>query len=346
MRVRSTTLALTVAVLAGGVLAQDAPKQSGTNQDAASGPEADTPKQGALGSDDAAGQLEKPPTSGKVYRAVGRGDGEETAIPGVALPDYRPAVGSLLPEGTYLLRRRGIVVPVGEHRWAFVFDQDAQGHADPPMFLLPSQQLSEMVRLVKSRAETVTFFVDGEVFVYDEHNDLLPIRYDVGAEKDHSHEEETRAALDANKALRPDDKNPSVESLMQRLERATGQEGERSEPSRPSTAPQGGAETLLPEQTPLISARGRLVRAEQGWWAFVPDNDADAGAGEPKRQGHAFILEPCLNTQELERLAERYADRVAFVVSGAIFVFDGRNYLLPTMYLVETNTDGNLTPAQ
>ena len=341
MRDRSIIVALSLALLSRGVLAQsDAPDDTPNGADFGAGAEADS-----QGRDNAAELLEQPPSSGTVYHAVGMGD-DAAAIPGVVLPDYRPASGSLLPEGTYLLRRRGIAVPVGDDRWAFVFDRDAQGEAEPPMYLMASLQLSEMVRLVKSRAETVTFFVDGEVFVFQEHNYLLPIRYDVGAEKDHSRTEEAAATIEANTILRPDDKDPSVESLMERLERASDQQPERAAPPRTAPPAQAGADSLMPEQTPVVSMRGRLVRGERGRWAFLPDNDAEPVAGDEKQQARAFLLQPCLNTQELERLAERHSDRVAFIVSGAVFVFEGRNYLLPTMYLIETIVDGNLTPAQ
>lgn len=325
-----------------GALAQDAPAPA--PDEARGEPSAESAEDGAP-LDDAATLLEQPPSAAPVYRAVGMGEGD-AAIPGVVLPDYRPAAGSLLPEGTYLLRRRGIVVPVGEDRWAFVFDRDAQGEAEPPMYLMASLQLAEMVRLVRSREETVTFFVDGEVFVHREHNHLLPIRYDVGAEEGPSRAEEARATIDANEALRPEEKDPSVESLMRRLERASEEQGEPSASSRGSVARGRGAESLVPEQTPIVSRRGRLVRSERGRWAFVPDNDADVPEEGRAAPAQAFVLQPCLNTQELERLGERHADRVAFVVSGAVFVFEGRNYLLPTMYLIERRADANLTPAQ
>jgi hypothetical protein len=133
---------------------------------------------------------------------------------------------------------------------------------------------------------------------------------------------------------------------MRRLDRASEQQGGRSVSGRGSAGAPARGEALTPEQTPVVSMRGRLMRGERGRWAFVPDNDADASSADKGREAHAFILQPCLNTQDLERLAERHADRVAFIVSGAVFVFEGRNYLLPTMYLIETSMDGNLTPAQ
>jgi len=276
----------------------------------------------------------------------------------MVLPDAGPRTGSILPEGAYLLERRGILVPVGEDRWAFVFDADAGGQADPPMYLIPCLQLSEMVRLTRSRAETITFFLDGEVFVYANQNYLLPLRYEVGVEETHSPEEELDAAIKATNALSGDERDPSVESLVERLERATPAATRRA-PVTPQ--PAGGAPAhLVPEQTPIVSRRGRMVRTGAGpaggagaggrgvgaGWSFMPDNDADTTDPAARMEGRAFLLQPCLNTQEIERLAERYADRVVFVVSGAVYVFEGRNYLMPTMYLIERGLDANLTSAQ
>lgn len=83
-----------------------------------------------------------------------------------------------------------------------------------------------------------------------------------------------------------------------------------------------------------------------GGWTFMPDNDADTLDEGARLEGGAFILMACLNTQEIERLAERYSDRVVFVVSGAAYVFEGRNYLLPTMYVIERGLSADLSPAQ
>ena len=329
---RPSAVALALSLLAPGAPAQDNPEDPSQSQ---------TPDP-QHEPDGAASLLEKPPSTGMVFPALGADDARP-AIPGIALPDQRPAAGSLLPEGTYLLRRRGILVPIGDARWAFVFDADADAIAEPPMFIMPCLQLAEMIRLVRSRPDTITFFIDAEVFVYRGSNHLLPLRYDVGAREEGAPVDEEQAMIDANRTLGPEDRDPSVEALLERLERVSQSEGE----GRVRTPRAGGAgDPLIADQTHVVSRRGRLVVTGDAHWSFMPDNDADAPTDGRPQPGGAFVLLPCLNTQELERLAERHAGRVTFIVSGAIFVFEGRNYLLPTMYLLERDRDGNLTPAQ
>jgi hypothetical protein len=213
------------------------------------------------------------------------------------------------------------------------------------MHLMPGLRLSEMVRLVQSRPDTITFLLDGEVFVYQDRNFLLPIDYEIASGNQRTAADEIDATLEANRALRTvDDKDASVESLMERLERASASE----EPGTPVAGPAAGLErdnpNLLPEQTVIVSRRGRLVRAERAW-SFAHDNDTDATDADHPATA-SFLLMPCLNSQEMERLAAARGDRIVFLVSGAVYVFEGRNYLLPTMYVVEHDRDGNLNPAQ
>lgn len=116
--------------------------------------------------------------------------------------------------------------------------------------------------------------------------------------------------------------------------------GATTPPPAPSSAtaevPQGGR--LLREGTFIASRRGRVIKATGGEWQFHfdtgPDNKADAPMG----------LMPCLNLQAIEKLAERGSEALSFTVSGQVFVYKGRNFLLPTMYTV--NRRGDVTPAQ
>lgn len=86
-----------------------------------------------------------------------------------------------------------------------------------------------------------------------------------------------------------------------------------------------GMGTLAVEGAVLPERPGLLRRTPYGEWAFVFMGDD----GEPK----AMVLLPC---RQLERMIEsvRSADAPAVRVTGALTVYDGTNYLLPTNYAI------------
>lgn len=95
---------------------------------------------------------------------------------------------------------------------------------------------------------------------------------------------------------------------------------------------------LLREGTYLTSRRGRMSRSTGNEWVYSFDADAK-GKADP-----AMILMPCMNLQNMERVVERTGEGVNFTISGQVFVYKGRNYLLPTMYVVNRRSD--IAPAQ
>jgi len=98
-----------------------------------------------------------------------------------------------------------------------------------------------------------------------------------------------------------------------------------------------------------ITARtGRVVRSPGTGWVMAFDNDTDqsAATGDGATLDTPMQMLPCLNLQGMQALAGQYGSRLRFTVSGTVYVYDGRNYLLPTMYIIEIDRTGNLTPGQ
>lgn len=91
---------------------------------------------------------------------------------------------------------------------------------------------------------------------------------------------------------------------------------------------------LLREGTFLASRKGRVIRASSGEWVFHFDQDA-AAPGDPP-----MVLMPSMNLMAMEKLAERGGESLTFQVSGQVFVYHGRNYLLPSMYQVNHRAAG------
>ena len=92
----------------------------------------------------------------------------------------------------------------------------------------------------------------------------------------------------------------------------------------------GGArqENLMREGTTVLSRRGSLRRDRGGAWVFVFDSDATGLADPP------LTLLPCLLLERIENHVRRTGDNVPVLLSGQVYVFEGRNYLMPSVYRI------------
>ncbi len=272
-------------------------------------------------------------------------EGGDTSAPGLDLPDPRPGQGTELPEGTLITGAQGIVVPLTSGGWAFVFDQDTEGKADPPMVLQPSMQTAQMLRLVGAREDTMTLRIAGEVQRYLGRHYLLPYRFDVVASGDGVEQKpaDERAAEAEETLTRGGDE--TADELAARVDRAAEEQRRRSIPN--ATTPGENATDATPiatEGTLVIDVSGRIERDTSGLWVFTSDNDADS-TGQETLEG-AVTLVPCLMLQAMERDLSVSSARTRLSISGRVLVFEGANYLLPTLYRLTPDTGGNLTSAQ
>ncbi len=104
----------------------------------------------------------------------------------------------------------------------------------------------------------------------------------------------------------------------------------KGDPASEARTPTG---RLLREGSFIANRKGRMVRSSTGDWAMTFDSDAQGPADPP------MILMPCLNLMAMEKIAERGGDALTFSVSGQVFVYKGRNYLLPSMYVINRAGD-------
>ncbi len=95
---------------------------------------------------------------------------------------------------------------------------------------------------------------------------------------------------------------------------------------------------LLRENTFITQRRGRMSRSQASEWVFTMDTDGK-GRSEP-----AMVLMPCMNLQNMEKTVDRAGEGTSFTVSGTVYVYKGRNYLLPSMFVVNRRSD--LAPPQ
>lgn len=134
--------------------------------------------------------------------------------------------------------------------------------------------------------------------------------------------------------------NPADQIMKDLEQSARNREGADANANKAPRATNGTeipTAKLLREGTFVTSKRGRMTRAGSGDWQISFDADAEGRIDPP------MGLMPCMNLQAMEKLVEKGGDSVTFTISGQVFLYKGKNYLLPTMYIV--NRKGDLSPA-
>ncbi|MCC7146759.1 MAG: hypothetical protein IT443_09955 [Phycisphaeraceae bacterium] len=101
------------------------------------------------------------------------------------------------------------------------------------------------------------------------------------------------------------------------------------------SAPGQDGPTLRREGEFIVGRRGRVLRTPDGFLQFRFEADAEASPEPP------IYLMPCQMLEHMEQLSEDRKEEVVFVLSGQVFVYRGRNWLLPTMMKLDIDR-GNL----
>ena len=115
-----------------------------------------------------------PGTPGKAAPGAATGPASAARPLGTA-----PAVGAGAPlrrEGQFIINRRARMVrPAGDSAaWLLVFDADASGLGDPPMYMMPCKLLEDAEAIAQQRGGEAVFTASGQVFVYRGANYFLP----------------------------------------------------------------------------------------------------------------------------------------------------------------------------
>jgi hypothetical protein len=100
--------------------------------------------------------------------------------PGAAKPKLRR-------EGQFIPLRRGRIVRApGSNQVMFVFDADSRQAPEPPMFIMPCQELESIERIeriVAERGDKIVLNLAGQVFTYRGANYILPGPWNLVADK-------------------------------------------------------------------------------------------------------------------------------------------------------------------
>ena len=215
-------------------------------------------------------------------------------------------VGPPLQEGSYLLEIKGTLRREPGGGWHFRVAADDPDRVSAQLQLLPCPLLATMERLAESQPQQeILFDLTAQVFSYRGRTYLLPTHAPrlVGAAPGLDEEMDSGGGAE------------TAEEILRELEQAVG----------PIVrSPAAGLDEAEPLDAFVLWRRGWMVRAAGGAWSFVYEADATGLADPP------VILLPC---RLLERMARRAA-RGPMLVSGRVFPYHGRNYLLPTSFQI------------
>ncbi len=253
--------------------------------------------------------------------------------------DLRPTG---LPEGTFLIERPGRIVQAPGGRRVFVPTGDDRRAGEGPMLILPNAALERLELALTDSGDEPGVRVSGEVFVYHGRSHLLLASALMGEGEPARPIAETTADPDEQPAEPQADPaddpasvldDPDVRGLLEELEAArpiAPPADTRPAYTPPAADPAIGRVPPVPDGTPVVRQRGRLVRTGEGGgaWSFVFDNDTDDALN-----AEAMVVMPCLLLQRMERQALASGDAHQLTVSGRVHTHNGQAYLLPTMML-------------
>lgn len=233
----------------------------------------------------------------------------------------------LLPEGSTIIDRSGVVVPDGDG-WRFRFDGSA---GEPSYPLLPNALLGVLIHAVDADGQRMPFEVSGEVTTFADENFLLlrgvsrtaPSHGGPPSRKSGAGVQEGRASSAQAPAARFDaDAADVLKVLSEKQPTRTIVDGAPKNVADPAARRGRKARPLLPDGSPLVDRPGRVLREGTGW-VFVPETD------RPDRAEPELRLLPNQMTESIGKSTAADTSDLVFVLSGEVTQFQGENYLLP-----------------
>jgi len=266
----------------------------------------------------------------------------ETLAPATALGTVRLP---LFREGSVISRLVGdLTQDPDEKIWLFRPSTPEAGGLRREFGLLPSPVLEDMLRTVKVAGAPVEFEVTGRVFIYRGRNFLLPdfapriMRFDAkpgetpapaatDAAKPAPNGEDRFVPPTGSKGDQDAQEDATVAEIERKLEERVGRAPQaRVSETSTTRASQPQAEAPIASGTRMSARLGRLARDPQtGSWRFVPEQTS--GTGDP-----SIEVLPCLLLERLEDAARESDKPPAVLLTGTIYAFEGRSFVLPTSY--------------
>jgi len=266
-----------------------------------------------------------------------------TAQPATDLGGYRLP---LLREGTTLARVLGdLAQDPDEKLWLFRPIDPETGGLRREFVLLPSPVLEDLVRTVRAAGAPVQFEMTGRIFIYRGRNFLLAdfaptiMRFDtkLGEAPKPTDAAKTTPSGDDKFVAPPtiavkdgavkDD--AVVKEIERRLEERVGRTPQPhavdNSATRDASAPNKSVAPIT-NGSRLSQRLGRIARDPQsGGWRFVPQQTTGSGDA-------SIEVMPCMLLERLEAAARESDASPAILISGTVYAYEGRSYLLPSSF--------------
>lgn len=269
---------------------------------------------------------------------------------------------SLLPEGAFLIRRRGSIAQSATGDRIFLAHPDAAGSAERAIVLLPSPGLAQIEDDLARTGPRAVCILTGQVFIYRGQNYILPTALNVLSADElavpptsPSPREEVGASSIPPESLPPNQQtggagapeqpstNPpssSAESLIRDIENRRGQPRSISRPTAPPTGstPNPSAPDVKPVSSDIAlitDRRARVTRLPDGRFAVVFDR------GFGSRAESTMPLLECYTLQRLEGYALGRDDSLAFNITGRAIPYRDQHYFLVTGFVFAPPSDVN-----
>ncbi len=235
----------------------------------------------------------------------------------------------LLREGSFLVEVKGSMKFNAKSKWwRFTIQSDDPKYPSYELSFLPCTLMSDMRQITQSMPnQQVTFETTGAVFVYHGRNFFLPAHAPRVVEVQQMSNLPPEAKQEDANNVNDDtaQQDDSAESILRGLEQSVGAVvrstgGDSKE--------QNTELKLTSEGTQIVSRRGRMHRGGRGTWWFTYDADA-SGLSDPP-----MVILPCLLLERMERFAARSGAHTAMLLSGRVYVYEDRNFILPTMFQI------------
>lgn len=305
------------------------------------------------------------PTSGPVMAQGGPAGGAAApeapkAVPG--LESTARKVPALLREGTFVTRAPGTLrEDTKKQEWIFTPDAADRSGLRREFVLLPNETLGGAARDHRLAPAPMSFEVSGEVFLYHGRNYLLPSLMTpfVAAPPAPAAAPAPAAPPTASKPAAAKPATPAAPTapvdeeaiaadlekrLAERIDRLPRPAPPPADPiDRPRREEAAEAPAADPSSAPptrgdvqVQSRRGQLLRDNAtGGWRFVFDGQKAGGEGEP-----SMAVLPCLALERVESMIRQSDVSLPLVVTGVTTAFEGRIYLLPTIFRVARGGKG------
>ncbi|MEM9064321.1 MAG: hypothetical protein AAGB51_02405 [Planctomycetota bacterium] len=275
--------------------------------------------------------------------------------------------GSIVPGGTLIARRGASVFQAPTGEWVAVFDAGPEGSRTlPPMVLLPTRSRERLEVLAASQVQrddeglaegVLVLGLTGEVTLYRGRNYFLLTSF---TRPEHRAPPELIEPEPAPTDAEPTESevstrlqdDPDVASLIRDLEerRSTprGLQNPVRDPESVLDTDELDAEQderrsfiTIRDGVPISRLTGRLVRSGAGEPVFASDSGIGSGGrglGSGGTEGPMVLL-PNAVTQRLENLAGARGDGAQLEISGRLYVYDRRAYVLPSFYRLVAPSD-------